>query len=140
INDKTRFKMMHPKISKFYSDSGNLYQYYFRAELIPEYDDVTAMIFLTFNGYDDLIRLAEAWQGPISAVLHVPTKTLNDTDPIISEMLYNYKQLYKRNPIIRRNVDIHLVIGLVNNNDEEDYNDFGFNNYYKNENKYENRR
>ncbi|CAG8552107.1 3842_t:CDS:2 [Acaulospora morrowiae] len=103
MNSKFCFTKIHSKTSRKYSDA--LQQFYFRGELTPEEDDVTVATFVTQDDYDDLIRLAEAWQGPISAVLHVSTKTLNDTHS-------SFNELYKRNPFLKRHVDIHLVAGL----------------------------
>ncbi|CAB4405485.1 unnamed protein product [Rhizophagus irregularis] len=81
MNNLYRFSKMHSKTSKLFTDS--LYPYYYRAERTPELDDITVTTFVSQQGFDDLIRLAEAWQGPVSAVLHVPTETLDDKDPRI---------------------------------------------------------
>ncbi|EXX65321.1 glycosyltransferase family 49 protein [Rhizophagus irregularis DAOM 181602=DAOM 197198] len=114
MNNLYRFSKMHSKTSKLFTDS--LYPYYYRAERTPELDDITVTTFVSQQGFDDLIRLAEAWQGPVSAVLHVPTETLDDKDPRIVNILATYNDLYKRNAILKQNVDIHLLAGPVSIN------------------------
>jgi hypothetical protein len=54
--------------------------------------------------------------GPISAVLHVPTETLDDKDPSIVNTLATYNDLYKRNAALKKHVDIHLLTGPVSVN------------------------
>jgi len=54
--------------------------------------------------------------GPVSAVLHVPTETLDDTDPSIVNTLATYNDLYKRNAILKKHVDIHLLAGPISAN------------------------
>lgn len=61
MNNLYRFSKMHSKTSKLFTDS--LYPYYYRAERTPELDDITVTTFVSQQGFDDLIRLAEAWQG-----------------------------------------------------------------------------
>ncbi|CAG8652094.1 3313_t:CDS:2 [Funneliformis mosseae] len=114
FNNSNRFSKMHSKTSKLFTDG--LYPYYYHAEHTPELDDVTIATFVSQQGFDDLIRLAEVWQGPISAILHVPTKTLDDTDPSIVNILATYNDLYKRNAFLKQHVDIHLITGPVSNN------------------------
>ena len=64
MNNSYRFSKMHSKTSKLFADS--LYPYYYRAENTPELDDITITTFVTQQGFDDLIKLAEAWQGNYS--------------------------------------------------------------------------
>jgi hypothetical protein len=61
MNNSYRFSKMHSKTSKLFSDS--LYPYYYHAEQKPELDDITVTTFVSQHGFDDLIKLAEAWQG-----------------------------------------------------------------------------
>ncbi|CAG8474786.1 14063_t:CDS:2 [Acaulospora colombiana] len=111
MEERFCFAKMHSKVPRLYSKG--LYQFYFRGELTPQEGDITVTTFVTKNDYEDLIRLAETWQGPISAVLHVPTKTLSDQDPEILDVLSTFSELSQQNPSLRRHVDIHLVTGPV---------------------------
>ena len=61
MNNSYRFSKMHSKTSKLFADS--LYPYYYHAEHKPELDDITVTTFVSQQGFDDLIKLAEAWQG-----------------------------------------------------------------------------
>ncbi|CAG8466250.1 15888_t:CDS:2 [Dentiscutata erythropus] len=105
-----RFLKLHSASSQLSPD--NIFPFYFRSELTPKEDDITVTTFVTQDNYDDLVRLAKAWQGPISAVLHLQTENLRNDDPEIINVLHTFANLYKENLNIKRHVDIHVVAGL----------------------------
>ncbi|CAG8572628.1 17756_t:CDS:2 [Cetraspora pellucida] len=112
MNNEYRFFKMHSESSQLSTDG--IFPFYFRAELTPEEDEITVTTLVTKDSYDDLIRLAEAWQGPISAILHVSTETLENDNPNIINVLRTFTNLYKENLVIKRHVDVHMVVGPKN--------------------------
>ncbi|CAG8438386.1 4791_t:CDS:2 [Ambispora gerdemannii] len=117
IKDKVRFNKMHSKMPQVYTDS--VIPYYLRAYNTPEAEDVSATAFVTENRLEDLLRLTEMWQGPISATFHLPAKSIDETDPAVRKTLLNLKNIFTKNSILRRNVDVHLVAGLISSKNPE---------------------
>src|SRR5437016_1796450 len=95
-----RFSKLHSKTSKLLIKG--LYPYYFHGDVTPEKDDITLITSINKYGLEDLYRLAEIWQGPISAVLHLPTLTYNDSDPDIIETLREVQNIYDKNIKIKK--------------------------------------
>ncbi|KAG9303123.1 hypothetical protein G9A89_005081 [Geosiphon pyriformis] len=111
MKNSVRFNKMHSKMSQFFTDS--VHPYYLRGENTPETDDITTIAFVTENRLGDLLRLAEMWRGPISATFHIPAKTIDEKDPIIHKSLSNLRKFFTENPILRQNVDLHIVAGPI---------------------------
>ncbi|CAG8769909.1 22087_t:CDS:2, partial [Gigaspora rosea] len=90
MTNEYRFLKLHSESSQLSRD--NIFPFYFRSELTPEENDITVTTFVTQDNYDDLVRLAEAWQGPISAVFHLQNETLNSLE--IINVLQTFANLY----------------------------------------------
>ncbi|RIB18651.1 Glycosyltransferase Family 49 protein [Gigaspora rosea] len=104
-----RFSKMHTYLPHSLTD--NIYPYYFRADFEPDNNDVTVAAYITPNRLDDLVRLADIWQGPISATLHLPLRPKKHDDEYIKDILDTIKHLYEKNQNISMYVDIHLIMG-----------------------------
>ncbi|RIB15017.1 Glycosyltransferase Family 49 protein [Gigaspora rosea] len=102
MTNEYRFLKLHSESSQLSRD--NIFPFYFRSELTPEENDITVTTFVTQDNYDDLVRLAEAWQGPISAVFHLQNETLNSLE--IINVLQTFANLY----MIPKPTNIHLNI------------------------------
>ncbi|CAH1765074.1 14201_t:CDS:2 [Entrophospora sp. SA101] len=111
MNYDFRFSKIHSKTSKLLIKG--LYPYYFHGDVTPEKGDITMITSINKHGLEDLIRLVDIWQGPISAVLHLPTLTYNDQDPEIAAALKNVRDICNKNKNIKKFVDIHLMTGPV---------------------------
>ncbi|KAI7901618.1 velvet factor-domain-containing protein [Cokeromyces recurvatus] len=95
------------KMSKMFSQGHynaltNIEPYWLKANQVPNPMDVTFYTTVTPNTWRDLAELANNWEGPISATLHVST---NEKETIKSKMEYEYKT----KPELFRHVDIHLI-------------------------------
>jgi hypothetical protein len=106
-----RFYKMHSKMPKSFSD--NLKPYYIRAAETPEQDDITVTAFVTENRFDDLKRLAEIWQGPISAIFHISSKSFDKDNPTVHKVLEDLDTYLKKHPIIAKHADIHVIANYI---------------------------
>ncbi|KAL0078907.1 glycosyl-transferase for dystroglycan-domain-containing protein [Phycomyces blakesleeanus] len=94
-------------MSKVFSDAmgpSDLKPYYFKAQKVPEQEDITMATLVTRNRFKVLSRLATHYKGPISAAVHV-----NDDDTK-EETIEELRALYAVNPDLRDYVDIHLIV------------------------------
>ncbi|KAI8078812.1 glycosyl-transferase for dystroglycan-domain-containing protein [Halteromyces radiatus] len=95
-------------MSKWFSQglgSGRLEPFYLRSEqthVVPH--EVTITTLVTLNRLPVLQRLAEHYQGPISAVLHIDDNEQQD------RLLEETRQMYLDHPAMRRHVDIHVLV------------------------------
>ncbi|CAG8546136.1 7373_t:CDS:2 [Funneliformis mosseae] len=108
MTNKLRFLKSHTYSPHSLTDS--IHPYYIRAQSNFNPDDITVITFVTNNRLDELVRLAEIWQGPISATLHIPSK-IGLTDPLIVETINSLKKIYKSKPSLKNQIDIHLITG-----------------------------
>lgn len=99
------------KFSKIFSSStlaiDNIQPYYLRATSTPENQDISLITHITVASWPQLERLAENWQGPISATLHIQSKS-SPLLPEMADILTDISSKYRNNPAMRENVDIHL--------------------------------
>ncbi|KZS88238.1 hypothetical protein SISNIDRAFT_446050 [Sistotremastrum niveocremeum HHB9708] len=84
------------KIAPFY------YKAAYDSSLLPQ--DITITTLVTQNRFNVLANLAERYQGPISAAIHIPSYP--SPIPLLTEL----HKLYTSNPYMRTYVDVHLVI------------------------------
>ncbi|CAH1768221.1 6429_t:CDS:2, partial [Entrophospora sp. SA101] len=90
---KHRFSKLYSKLPKSLTD--NLKPFYIRSKIQPNPNDITVSAFVTENRFEDLIRLAELWKGPISATLHIINYE-NDNKSYLDSMIA-LKNLFKKN-------------------------------------------
>ncbi|CAO3624060.1 unnamed protein product [Mucor hiemalis] len=76
--------------------------YWKKAQQVPEESDVTMITTATPDSWKDLVNLAENWDGPISATLHISTS-------IPSSVKGKIESEYKSNAKLSKNLDLHLV-------------------------------
>ncbi|KAL1916384.1 uncharacterized protein VTP21DRAFT_5575 [Calcarisporiella thermophila] len=79
--------------------------FYIRGEITPESDDVSIALVVDIRQVDSLVRFANNWPGPISALVH-----LGDKSEATKMQLYHLKNLHRTNIAMRKHVDIHLLI------------------------------
>ncbi|KAI9319024.1 hypothetical protein BX666DRAFT_1922330 [Dichotomocladium elegans] len=72
-------------------------------------DEVTLATILNMDQWPHLAHLAEVWQGPISAVLQVPTGGSELGSGAMLENLSKIRLEYKKDPFLARHVDLHLI-------------------------------
>lgn len=113
------------RLSKMFSKStvnnDFIRPYWFTASIKPGKDALTLTTVATLQDWDDLTKLAELYEGPISAALLVPS-TENINDPLSIQQLTEIRHNYETTLALRRHVDIHLVLqpgGLVEEGDEQ---------------------
>ncbi|KAK9719528.1 hypothetical protein K7432_004736 [Basidiobolus ranarum] len=93
--------------SKLFSDAmqpTDLKAFYIRAKSIHSPDDITVTTLITPDRFEVFEKLINNYQGPISATLHI-----NDT-PEKVEILERLNEMYTRNPLMRKYVDVHLIV------------------------------
>ncbi|KAG2174977.1 hypothetical protein INT43_006039 [Umbelopsis isabellina] len=101
------------KFSKLFSDQmpqnlENITPYFLRATRDPGEYDVTMLTVVTEQTADHLVDLAETWQGPVSAVLHI--ESTSHMPPDTTAFLFQMRHLHESNPSMRAHMDIHLII------------------------------
>jgi len=99
------------KFSKMFSSSlfaiESIKPYYFRATSIPQPQDISLITHITVATWPQLERLAENWQGPISATLHIQSKN-DPPPPDIVDILRDLGYKYRNSAAMQSNVDVHL--------------------------------
>ncbi|CAO3683286.1 unnamed protein product [Umbelopsis ramanniana] len=99
------------KFSKVFSNSAfaieNIQPYYFRATSTPLPEDISLITHITVASWPQLERLAENWQAPISATLHIQSKS-SPLPPDIADILRDLGTKYRSNIAMSSHVDIHL--------------------------------
>ncbi|KAG2200358.1 hypothetical protein INT47_002272, partial [Mucor saturninus] len=97
------------RLSKMFSKSivnnDVIRPYWFTASIKPSKDALTLTTVFTLQEWESLTQLAEAYEGPISAALLVPTTKYVDNDQL-DEIRVNYENTVA----LKRHVDIHLVL------------------------------
>ncbi|CAM0140086.1 hypothetical protein VKS41_005751 [Umbelopsis sp. WA50703] len=101
------------KFSKLFSDQmpqnlENITPYFLRAKRDPRDDDVTVLTVVTEETIDHLVDVAEMWQGPVSAVLHI--ESTSHMPPDTTALLFRIRHMHESNPSMRAHTDVHLII------------------------------
>jgi hypothetical protein len=101
------------KFSKLFSDQmpqnlENITPFFLRAKRYPADGDVSVLTVVTEDTVERLVDLAEMWQGPVSAVLHI--ESTSALPPDTTSFLFRVRHLHESNPSMRAHVDIHLTI------------------------------
>lgn len=86
----------------------NITPFFLRAKRSPAELDVSLLTVVTEHSVDDLVDLAEMWQGPVCAVLHV--ESTSALPPDTTSFLFRVRHMHESNPSMRAHVDIHLII------------------------------
>lgn len=95
-------------LSKVFAESlqpTQVIPYYFRAQGIPQKEDITITTLITANRFKIFDRLVSHYKGPISVTIHV-----NDVPNKRNALLAQLNDLYHNNPLMKKYVDVHLVI------------------------------
>ncbi|KAF5320991.1 hypothetical protein D9619_001957 [Psilocybe cf. subviscida] len=95
-------------LSKLFSGSmrpSNVIPYFYRATGRFDKRDVTIATLITSNRLEVFARLVEKYRGPISVTLHI-----KDTPEHVSSILHALSALYTSSHVMRRTVDLHLVV------------------------------
>lgn len=80
--------------------------YWQKAQQVPEESDVTIITTATPDSWKDLVNLAENWDGPISATLHISSSSSSIPSTTVKTKI---ESEYKSNPKLAKNLDLHLV-------------------------------
>jgi hypothetical protein len=101
------------KFSKMFSDQmpqnlDNITPFFLRAKRSPTDLDVSLLTVVNEDSVDDLVDLAEMWQGPVCAVLHI--ESTSALPPDTTSFLFRVRHMHESNPSMRAHVDIHLII------------------------------
>ncbi|KAH8554793.1 hypothetical protein BGW37DRAFT_420591 [Umbelopsis sp. PMI_123] len=101
------------KFSKMFSDQmpqnlDNITPFFLRAKRSPTDLDVSLLTVVNEDSVDDLVDLAEMWQGPVCAVLHI--ESTSALPPDTTTFLFRVRHMHESNPSMRAHVDIHLII------------------------------
>ncbi|KAI8581335.1 hypothetical protein K450DRAFT_23784 [Umbelopsis ramanniana AG] len=101
------------KFSKMFSDQmpqnlDNITPFFLRAKRSPAELDVSLLTVVTEDSVNDLVDLAEMWQGPVCAVLHI--EATSALPPDTTSFLFRVRHMHESNPSMRAHVDIHLII------------------------------
>ncbi|KAL1914991.1 uncharacterized protein VTP21DRAFT_7696 [Calcarisporiella thermophila] len=94
-------------LSKVFSDAmgpSRVIPYYFKAERVPEKEDITIATLVTANRFTVFSRLVTHYQGPVSVAIHVQDDDSKD------QLLESLHAMYDENPHMKTFVDIHLVV------------------------------
>ncbi|KAI8379995.1 hypothetical protein EDC96DRAFT_120350 [Choanephora cucurbitarum] len=96
------------RLAKVFSKS-NLHRHtirphWFTASIKPSRDALTLTTVVEPRQLDQLTRLSQLYQGPISATLLV------SNSPLIQDHLDQIRSLYETTPALRRHVDLHLIL------------------------------
>ncbi|KAI7886103.1 hypothetical protein K492DRAFT_178273 [Lichtheimia hyalospora FSU 10163] len=109
------------RLSKMFSKSmgrmDHLRPHWFSAIVDPDPQSLTVATVLTMDEWPYLIRLAEQWNGPISAALQIPTDGTNLGSGTMLQHLSSIRRHYDTNPALARNVDLHLIARPTSGND-----------------------
>ncbi|KAI7908165.1 uncharacterized protein BX663DRAFT_493246 [Cokeromyces recurvatus] len=108
-------------LSKIFSKSSSIVNYHhnnliirpywFTASIKPVQDDtLTLATVVESKDLNHLIKLAELYQGSISATLLVPSTTGMMDNEYIRQQLRQIRHIYETTSILKRHVDLHLVL------------------------------
>jgi len=81
--------------------------YWKKARGEPRRDDITATMVVMEDSFDEFVKFAEKWRGPISATLHI---TAQKFSPESISAFHHITQTYSRNSALYKHVDIHLIV------------------------------
>ncbi|KAI9256481.1 hypothetical protein BDA99DRAFT_516525 [Phascolomyces articulosus] len=102
------------RLSKMFSKSlirmDHLRPYWFTATASPTSDQITIATILTMDEWPHLVRLAEIWQGPISATVQIPSDMGGLASGAILQHLSSIRREYETQPMLARHVDLHLIV------------------------------
>ncbi|KAK9722075.1 hypothetical protein K7432_002962 [Basidiobolus ranarum] len=93
--------------SKLFSETmqpTNLKPYYYRMEPAPSPDDITVATLITADRFQVFEKLVNNYKGPISVALHI------SDDHNQANILRRLDNMYQSNPLMKKYVDIHLII------------------------------
>jgi len=86
----------------------NVTPFFLRAKRSPADHDVSILTVVGEESVESLVDLAEMWQGPVSAVLHI--ESTSALPPDTTSFLFRVRHLHESNPSMRAHVDVHLMI------------------------------
>ncbi|CAG8445283.1 11763_t:CDS:2 [Ambispora leptoticha] len=95
-------------LSKIFSEAlqpSQVIPYYYRAEENIEAEDITITTLVTPDRFPVFNRLVTTYKGPISVTIHV-----NDNPETRDQLLQELEDLYTTNPLMKKYVDVHLII------------------------------
>ncbi|KAG9285400.1 hypothetical protein G9A89_010875 [Geosiphon pyriformis] len=95
-------------LSKVFSESlqpSQVVPFYFRAEETPKDEDITITTLITADRFTVFNRLVNRYQGPISVTIHVI-----DEPETREDLLKDLHILYNSNPLMKKFVDVHLIM------------------------------
>ncbi|ORX91619.1 hypothetical protein K493DRAFT_227591 [Basidiobolus meristosporus CBS 931.73] len=82
----------------------NLKPYYYRMEPAPPKEDITVATLITADRFHVFEKLVNNYKGPVSVALHV------SDDKNKMEILNKLEEMYTSNPLMKKHVDVHLII------------------------------
>ncbi|KAG2174634.1 hypothetical protein INT44_006898 [Umbelopsis vinacea] len=83
--------------------------YWQRAHVTPTPHDISLTTWVTDKNYDQLIRIAQMWNGPMSITLHIESKAPT-TSPETLDMLDQIRLDLQKESSIVQYADIHLLV------------------------------
>ncbi|KAL0080174.1 hypothetical protein J3Q64DRAFT_1753038 [Phycomyces blakesleeanus] len=96
-------------LSKSLVKSEHIRPYWFLSDATPAQDALTLATVMTLDQWSDLVHIANLWQGPISVTLQVPTEVGLSPSAIVGRLL-RIKDEYEAEAVLKKHVDIHLVL------------------------------
>ncbi|ORY06743.1 hypothetical protein K493DRAFT_203036 [Basidiobolus meristosporus CBS 931.73] len=82
----------------------NLVPYYYKMDPAPMKKDITVATIITADRFHVFEKLVRNYQGPVSVAIHVSDDSKKD------EILNRLAKMYESNPLMRRYVDVHLIV------------------------------
>lgn len=110
LNSVTTSLRLGKMFSKSMVRMDHIRPYWFTASTPPT--GLTLTTVLTMDEWSDLIRLAEQWQGPISATLQITTPPQSGGlgSAAVVQHLSQLRHDYETHASLHRHVDLHLVV------------------------------